>query len=118
MTKYDVQAIIERHLNLAKVEDPEGIITLQLDPAFIVKERMPGTSAFVRHVNQIVSGVSTKSLQSSPRISRSKISLKCISSPASPWEQKSLPELLLPPDHPHTARNPLTPAERGDNVGG
>jgi hypothetical protein len=33
-----VQAIVERHLNLAKVEDPEGIITLQLDPTFIVKE--------------------------------------------------------------------------------
>ena len=37
-TANDVQAIVERHLNLAKIEDPEGVITLQLDPAFIVKE--------------------------------------------------------------------------------
>lgn len=37
-TANDVQAIVERHLNLAKVEDPEGIITLQLDQTFIVKE--------------------------------------------------------------------------------
>ena len=38
MTKYDVQAIVEYHLRQTQVEDPEGIITLQLDPSLIVKE--------------------------------------------------------------------------------
>jgi len=37
-TANDVQAIVERHLSQAKVEDPEGVITLQLDPEYIVKE--------------------------------------------------------------------------------
>ena len=38
MNANEVQAIVERHLSTAHVEDPEGIITLQLDPEFIVKE--------------------------------------------------------------------------------
>jgi hypothetical protein len=37
-TADDVRAIVERHLTLAQVEDPDGVITLRVDPAYIVRE--------------------------------------------------------------------------------
>ena len=37
-TANEVQAIVERHLSTAHIEDPKGTITLQLDPEFIVRE--------------------------------------------------------------------------------
>jgi sugar phosphate isomerase/epimerase len=34
----EVREIVERHLALAYVEDPEGKITLHIDPTYIVRE--------------------------------------------------------------------------------
>ncbi len=37
-TADDVRAVVERHLALAQVEDPDGVITLWVDPSYIVRE--------------------------------------------------------------------------------